>query len=175
MLDRSTAPDGASFGLSPAAPPGTVRRRARGAVLLALAILLAGTMFAEGGGNAAAIEGTVTDSTGAVVPGATVQIENPVSQLSRTATTDGDGHFSFANVPPNHYHLTVSSQGFITYAEDVEVRSSVPVALKVTLEVGAAAETVNVQGEAGDLVETDSSFHTDVDRQLFDRIPLESS
>jgi len=175
MFSRTTAQDRGSFRFASAAPPGTVRSRLRGAGLLALAILLAGTMFAEGGGNAAAIEGTVSDATGAVVPGATVQIENPVSQLSRTATTDGDGHFSFANVPPNHYHLTVSSQGFITYAEDVEVRSSVPVALKVTLEVGATAETVNVQGEAGDLVETDSSFHTDVDRQLFDRIPLESS
>jgi hypothetical protein len=128
-----------------------------------------------GGGNAAAIEGVITDPTGAVVPGATVEIQNPVSQFTRTATSDGDGKFSFTNVPPNNYHLTARALGFVTHTEDIDVRSSVPLSLTVALQIGGAAETVTVQGEAGDLVETDPTFHSDVDRQLFDRLPLESS
>jgi hypothetical protein len=175
MSGSSTVHDSANL-FSPA-PPGARQRTVRYLGLLALACLFCGCAFADGaaGGNAAAVEGTVTDPTGAVVPGATVQIDNPVSQFSRNTTTDGDGHFSFVNVPAHGYHLTVTSQGFVSHAEDIDVRSSVPLSLTIALEIGAAAETVNVQSEAGDLVETDSTFHTDVDRKLFDRIPLESS
>src|SRR6516165_3069137 len=130
--------------------------------------------LAQSTGNAGSINGTVTDPTGAVVPGATVEIHNPVSQLTRSTKTDSSGTFSFPNVPLNPYHLTVMSQGFAPSAQDVEVRSSLPVSVKVTLSI-TAAETVNVESEAGDLLENDPTFHTDVDRSLFDRLPLESS
>ena len=125
-------------------------------------------------GNAGSISGTVTDPTGAVVPNAAIQIHNPVSEFTRSTTTDSSGKFSFANVPLNPYHLTVTSQGFAPSAQDVEVRSSLRISVKVTLQI-TAAETVNVQSEAGDLLENDPTFHTDVDRKLFDRLPLESS
>ena len=130
--------------------------------------------LAQSTGNAGSINGTVTDPTGAVVPGATVEIHNPVSQLTRSTKTDSSGTFSFPNVPLNPYHLTVMSQGFAPSAQDVEVRSSLPVSVKVTLSI-TAAETVNVESEAGDLLENDPTFHTDVDRSLFDRLPLESA
>jgi len=179
MLGRFAARHGALTNL-PEGPPGTRFSWTRGLAVCAITLSLgvaaiAGTGSGPGGGSAASIEGIVADPSEAIVPGATVEIQNPVSQLSRKTTTDGDGHFSFASVPPNNYHLTVSSQGFVTYTQDIEVRSSVPLSLKITLQIGTTAETVNVQGEAGDLVETDSSFHTDVDRQMFDRLPLESS
>jgi hypothetical protein len=138
-------------------------------------VLLSAAGIAQSTGNAGSITGTVTDPTGAVVPGATVQILNPVSQYSRTATTDSAGKFSFPNVPLNAYHLSVASSGFSSTAQDVEVRSSLPVSLSISLQIGGAAETVNVQGEAGDLLENSPTFHSDVDRSLFDRLPLESS
>src|SRR5215472_12085690 len=141
----------------------------------ALIIVLGGSLFAAGAGSAATVEGVVSDPTGAVVPGTTVEIQNPVSQFSRTATTDGEGKFSFTNVPPNNYHLTARAQGFVSHTDDIDVRTSVPLTLKITLQIGAATETVTVQSDAGDLVETDPTFHSDVDRQLFDRLPLESS
>src|SRR5581483_7976007 len=53
--------------------------------------------------------------------------------------------------------------------------SAVPLDLKITMQISATAENVTVQGEAGDLVENDSTLHTDVDRGLFDKLPLESS
>ena len=127
--------------------------------------------IAQSTGNAGSITGTVSDPTEAVVPGATVQILNPVSEYSRTATTDSAGKFSFPNVPLNAYHLSVASSGFSPTAQDVEVRSSLPVSLSISLQIGGAAETLNVQGEAGDLLETSPTFHTDVDRSSFDRLP----
>jgi len=142
---------------------------------LAAALLLCGMSVAQSTGNAGSITGTVTDSTGAVVPNATVTIENPVSEYSRTAATDDAGRFNFPNVPLNRYHVTVTAKGFSNYVQDAEVRSSVAVSLKVNLEIGVSAENITVQAEAGDLLENDPTFHTDVDRSLFDKLPLESS
>src|SRR5208283_4296543 len=85
------------------------------------------------------------------------------------------GRFSFPNVPFNPYHLSVSLTGFAPYSQDVDVRSAVPLSLKITLQIAGSAESVTVQGEAGDLLENDPTFHTDVDRSLFDKLPLESS
>jgi len=143
-----------------------------------LALLFVFSSFlarAQAGGSSATITGSVTDQSGAVIQGATVAIRNVVSQFTRSTTSDGEGKFSFANVPPNPYHLTVNLTGFAPYAHEVEVRSSVPVSLKVVLQISASAENVTVLAEAGDLVENDPTFHTDVDRSLFDRLPLESA
>jgi Carboxypeptidase regulatory-like domain/TonB-dependent Receptor Plug Domain len=123
--------------------------------------------------NAGSIAGTVTDPTGAVVPGASVSINNPVSQYARTAVTDQVGRYQFTNVPLNPYHLTVSATGFGSVSQDVDVRSSVPTTLSTVLKVGAAATTVTVEGSE-DLLENDPTFHTDIDRGLFQKLPLES-
>ena len=123
--------------------------------------------------NAGSIAGTVTDPTGAVVPGASVSINNPVSQYERTAVTDQAGRYQFTNVPLNPYHLTVSATGFGSVSQDVDVRSSVPTTLSTVLKVGAAATTVTVEGSE-DLLENDPTFHTDIDRGLFQKLPLES-
>jgi hypothetical protein len=119
------------------------------------------------------IAGIVTDASGAVVPGALVTIENPVSGLSRSAKSDAAGHYQFNNLPLNPYHLVVIAAGFSTFSTDVSVRSSVPVAPVINLQVGGASTTVTVTG--GDLVENDSSLHTDLDRNLIEKLPLESS
>ena len=126
-------------------------------------------------GNSTSINGTVLDQSGAVVANATVEIRNPVSAFDRSTKTDGAGKFSFANIPFNPYHLTVTESGFAPHAEDIEVRSVVPLSLTVTLQVQGASASVTVQAGAGDLLEKDSTFHTDVDRKLFDKMPLESA
>jgi Carboxypeptidase regulatory-like domain/TonB-dependent Receptor Plug Domain len=125
--------------------------------------------------GAGTIQGVVTDQTNAVVPGAQIEIHNPVSGYSRTVTTDGAGKFTFSNIPFNPYHLTVTSKGFSPHVQDVDMRSVVPVAITVGLQISDANETVTVEGGGGDLIETSPTFHTDVDRGLFNKIPLESS
>jgi hypothetical protein len=127
---------------------------------------------AQGGGS---ISGTVQDPSGAVVANATVSIENPVSSYIRSTTTDNSGNFTFTNVPFNPYHLTVTASGFTSAAQDTDVRSTVPVQLKIALKVAGGVTTVEVTSEAADLIEQDPITHTDVDRALFDKLPLESA
>jgi hypothetical protein len=141
--------------------------------MLAVAILTT-TAGAQSVGNSGSINGSVVDPTGAVVPKATVEIRNPVSGLDRSTTTDSTGKFAFTNVPFNPYHLTVTAEGFSSYVQDVEPRSAVPVNVAITLKVSGSTTAVTVEAEGGDLVENDSTFHTDVDRSLFDKLPLES-
>ena len=141
-------------------------------VFLVFSFLFATSASAQSSGI---LDGTVTDPSGSAVPGAAVEIQNPVSHYSRSTTTDTDGKFRFANVPFNPYHLQVTASGFAASATDVEVRSSVPMAVNVTLKVASASTTVTVEAGGADLVENDSTFHTDVDRGLFDKMPLESA
>src|SRR5580692_5354674 len=137
---------------------------------------LASGLHADAQSNSATLSGSVLDSSGAVIPNATVEIHNPVSHFDRSTITDGAGRFSFGNVPFNPYHLSVAATGFSAYAQDVEIRSSVPLEIKINLQVAASSETVTVQSEAGeDLLENDSTFHSDINKELFDKIPLESS
>jgi len=129
---------------------------------------------AQSGGSSTSVTGTVVDPTGAVVANAVVEIHNPVSAFERTVTTDSLGKFNIPNVPFNPYHLTVTGPDFAAYAQDVDVRSIVPVNVSITLQIKGSSETVTVEGAGADLLENTSTFHTDVDRGLFDKMPLES-
>jgi len=135
-----------------------------------LTVLVFSDLYAQS--NSGSVGGTVTDPSGAVVPGATVSIQNPVSKYSKTATTDRTGHFQFPNVPLNPYHLTVVMTGFGSIVQDVDVTSTVPISLNIPLQVSTASTTVTVHGE--DLVENDPTFHTDIDRDVTEKLPLES-
>src|SRR5437773_1145921 len=144
------------------------------AFLFILSLSLLPSASAQSGGSSTSLTGTVTDPTGAVVANATVEIRNPVSGFNRTATTDSAGKFSIPNIPFNPYHLAVTGPGFSPYTQDVDIRSVVPVNLNIALQVKGSAETVTVEGAGEDLLEKTSTFHTDVDRDLFDKMPLES-
>ena len=126
-------------------------------------------------GNSTSITGTVADPSGAVVANAKVEIQNPVSGYVRSTVTDNAGKFTFPNVPFNPYHLTVTGEGFAPYVQDVDVRSSVPVNLNVKMNVPSSSESVTVETSAEDLLENTPTFHTDVDRNLIEKIPLESA
>src|SRR3954451_19097591 len=128
--------------------------------LLMLFLVLSAAAHAQSG-SSTSITGTVVDPSGAVVSNATVEVRNPVSGFSRNTVTDATGKFVIPNVPFNPYHVTVTGQGFAPYAGDVDVRSTVPVSLNVALKMGGSAESVTVEANGGDLVETSSSFHTD--------------
>jgi len=125
--------------------------------------------------GAAAVNGTVKDPTGAAVAKAGVAITNPVSGYERSTTTDTSGGFTFPNVPFNPYHMTVTAAGFAPFVEDIDVRSAVPMNIGVALALAGASTTVTVTGEPQDLLENEPTAHTDVDRTLFEKVPLESS
>ena len=142
-------------------------------LLFAAAWSMATDSRAQGGGNSVAVAGTVTDQAGAVIPNATVTIHNPVSGFEASATTDASGNFTIPNVPFNPYHMTVTAAGFAESVQDVDVRSAVSLALKISLQLAGTTTTVTVEG-GNDLIENDSTAHTDIDRKLFNQLPLES-
>jgi hypothetical protein len=148
----------------------------RGAIVRVLPLLI--LFFAVFGaqaqsGNAGAVRGTVTDPTGAVIPNATVHLTNEVSGLDRSVTTDATGKFDFPGVPFNPYRIEVSAQGFAPSSRSFEIRSVVGTSLNLVLRVAGASQTVTVES-SGDLVEDDPTFHTEVDRDLFIKVPMES-
>ncbi len=145
------------------------------ALIILVAFLLAFGLnaMAQSGGNSTSVTGTVVDPSGAVVPNTTVEIANPVSGFDRTVAADSSGKFTIPNVPFNNYHLTATAKGFAAYAQDIDVRSVVPVKVAIRLKLEAAATSITVQGSA-DLLEKTPTFHTDVDRNLFQKLPLES-
>ena len=139
-----------------------------------LLCLLGGTGSLKAEANSVSVSGTVKDPSGAVIPGATVTIFNPVTGYERTVSTDAQGGFSFPNVPFNPYHMTVSASGFATHVQDVDVNSAVPLNLDIALELAGGKTTVTVTTEASDLIENVPTTHTDVDRTLIADLPLES-
>ncbi len=147
-------------------------KRAGGILAIFAALFVGGILNAQSG--AGTVRGTVLDPSGAAIKGANVEIHNPVSHYSRSVRTDDQGAFEFRNLPLNNYHLQASVQSFQTNQQDVDVRSSVPVELKIELAIGTSTTSVEVTAEGGDLVETVPVTHTDVDRELFDKLPLES-
>ncbi len=109
-----------------------------------------------------------------MIPGAAVTVANPASGLLRTTTADAQGRATVPNLPPDAYTVTISANGFAAITQTVPIRSVVPVAL--TVKLGVAAEGANVTVESnGDLAENSTDYHTDLDRQFFDKIPLESA
>jgi Carboxypeptidase regulatory-like domain/TonB-dependent Receptor Plug Domain len=125
-------------------------------------------------GNAGTVTGVVTDPSGAVVTNATVTLSNSVSGLTRTAKTDASGAYSITNIPLNTYKLNVTSDILAPATQTVELQSFVPVEVNVTLQVATTSTTVEVTTSGSEMVETDPVGHTDVDRDLFSKIPLES-
>jgi len=140
------------------------------AAILSLMVLLPVSLLAQAG----SVSGTVTDPTGAVIPGASVRLTNSVSGLDRSVTSDATGQFTLPNIPLGIDELSVQAQGFSPYNQSVNVRSVVGLNVKVVLQILTTTSTVTVEAQAADLVEDDPTFHTNVDRDLFIKVPMES-
>jgi hypothetical protein len=125
-------------------------------------------------GNAGTIEGSVLDPSGASIAGANVTIRNPITGYSAAAKSDSNGAFRLPNIPPNQYHMEVSASGFGAYEQDVNVRTSVPIQLKVNLQLAGAKTTVTVEASGSDILEKVPYAHDDVDRSAFSKLPISS-
>ena len=142
-------------------------------ILPILVFILAALPASSQSGNAGSVRGTLTDPSGAVVPNVAVHLVNDVSGFDQTTATDPQGQFVFSNVPFNPYRISALVNGFAPLNQNVEIRSAVGANVKLTLKVTGGSSTVTVEA-TGDMVENDPTFHTDVDRDLFIKVPLES-
>jgi len=144
------------------------------AFLVAFGVVLAfaaGAAFAQS--TSGVVGGTVTNPNGALMVGASVQLENPVSGYARSTTTDAAGQFRFNNLPFDQYTVSATRNGFSTDKKQVQVYSTVPMSVAFHLEVGSVTSSVMVEATA-DTVEQDPTFHADVDRSLINHLPVES-
>jgi hypothetical protein len=93
----------------------------------------------------ASVTGLVSDSSGAVIPNATITLVNSATNESRTATSNGQGYYSFPLLPPATYSLRVEAQGFAQFTQQ-SIRLDVGLALKVnaSLPVGGSSQSVLV-------------------------------
>ncbi len=117
-------------------------RLALGALIV---LSLATSAFAQTQITTGVIQGTVTDATGAVLPGATVEARNTGTNLSRTQTTDSDGRYIFLQLPPGTYRVTFTLAGFATLVhQSVPLTVGQSITLPASMPVSNVAETVNV-------------------------------
>ncbi len=125
---------------------------------------------AVGGGQ---IQGTVTDSNGGVVPGAQVEASQTESGFNRAVTSGGDGGYSLPNLPVGPYRLRVTKDGFQAYVQSgIVIQVGNNLRVNVTLQVGAAAETVQVDAQASMVQTEDQSVSQVIDQQRMVDIPL---
>src|SRR6185503_10937175 len=116
-------------------------------ILFVVSVLMSAPAWAQL--STAELNGRVTDSSGAVLPGVTVTATQTATGLERTAVTDGEGAYLLTNLPPGPYRLEISLQGFRGYVQTglVLTVGSTPT-VNAALELGSLEETVTVEGAA---------------------------
>ena len=97
----------------------------------------------------ASIQGVVRDTSGAVLPGVTVEASSPVLlEKVRSAVTDGSGQYQIIQLLPGTYTVTFTLPGFATFKRDqIELSGSFVASLNAEMKVGELAETITVSGQ----------------------------
>jgi hypothetical protein len=123
----------------------------------------------------AALSGTVTDPNGAVVPGATVNVKSVATGNEFRAVTTGQGTYTVPSLNPGVYSVTVTATGFKSVTvEGIKIDTGTPANADVTLELGAASETVIVQGGAEIVQAQTANISTTVQSNQVLNLPLVS-
>src|SRR5579871_60180 len=121
------------------------------------------------------VRGTVTDKTGAAIPGAKVTIINRDQALQRETETNDSGEYKFLALPPGTYALKVEKAGFrIAEQTNLELLVNVAATSNVALQVGTTGEVVDVSSEAQTVNTTDASLGNAFSEVQVKQLPLES-
>ena len=141
--------------------------------LLFAMVSVSGTPAYGQGAVTATLSGTVTDTTGAVLPGADVTLKNDATGTVFSAVSGATGTFTIPSVPPGTYTANVSLQGFKTVVlKEIVVNAGIATAVKAVLELGGVAETVIVGG-ATEIVQTQAtSVATTLSARQIANLPL---
>lgn len=143
-------------------------------LLVPLAILLTFTVTAWPQSAVTTLRGTVFDPKGAVVPGATVTINNPATGFTHSAQTDAQGNYQFLQLPPATYVLTVAAPGFATIKQSsIVLLVSTPGTVNVTMKVSATQETIEVLGTAPMVNTQDATLGHAFDADQISNLPFE--
>lgn len=148
-----------------------------GACFVSFALLAALFLFALGtlaqSTTDGAIGGVVTDSSGAVVPGASVTARNLGTSSTAKATTDGNGRYLIGHLQPGTYSVEISAKGFAGYkATSITVELGRATAVDAALGVQALAETVVATAEAPVIVTDRADFSTNINQATIENLPI---
>ena len=131
-------------------------------IIVALVVLLSGSMvpslFAQS--DLGSIRGSVQDSTGAVIPSASIQLKNVDTEVTQSAVSDETGNFHFEALVRGNYEATISAPGFVSQIQKIELSVSQIQALNFRLKPGAENTTVTVTDAAPIVDVTTSSTGT---------------
>ncbi|ADW69347.1 carboxypeptidase-like regulatory domain-containing protein [Granulicella tundricola] len=139
-------------------------------ILLGLALALASSSLLSAQTNTTALSGTVTDASGALMPGVAISISNPASGSVQNTSTHSKGEFSFDQIPPGTYVVKVLAPGFSEQDEQVELLVATPVKMDFKLTVGTS-EVVNVETNIAALNATDASLGKAFDSKQIQNLP----
>ena len=142
--------------------------------LLMVLLTCASMAFGQAQSNAADIQGTVKDSSNAVVTNATVTVRNPSTNFSRTANTNDEGFYRIINIPPGDYEVTVEAANFKkAVLTKVTVTVGQAAELDVVLEPGQITESVTISDATSEIVETSkTAVSTTIDQQRINNLPI---
>ena len=142
-------------------------------LLFCVVIVLTSSLSLYSQSTYGTVDGTVTDSTGAVVAGAQVTLTNVGTQEKHTETTGDAGLYSFVNVEPGQYRLDIEKPGFKHFARtNVAVQVQEETHIDATLPVGQATETVEVTAETPLLQAETSSLGQVIEERKANELPL---
>lgn len=137
-----------------------------------VAVLLCASLAA--GQATTSLRGTVTDSTGSAIAGASVTVQNVESTIARQAATATDGGYQFPFLPPGSYSLRVTANGFRSYEQTgLQLLVNTPATVNAQLQVGQVKETVTVTSEEPALDLVDASIGNSFDQIQVRQVPLE--
>ena len=147
-----------------------MRALVRRPVMVLMCALLSSSGWAQQ--TASGIAGTVRDTSGAVLPGVTVEAASPaLIEKVRTVVTNGEGRYSIVDLRPGTYVVTFAITGFSTVKrEGIELTAGFTAAVNADLQIGAVAETITVSG-ATPLVDTQRAQANGDVKDLLDALP----
>ena len=142
--------------------------------LLVVLFLSAHAAFGQAQSNAADIQGTVKDSTGAVVANANVTARNPNTNVTRNATSNDDGLYRIVNIPPGDYEITVEAANFKKLVlPKITVTVGQAAVVDATLQPGDITESVTISDATTEIVETSkTAVATTIDQQRINNLPI---
>src|SRR5205807_2891798 len=119
------------------------------------------------------LRGAVTDPSGGVVPNVRVALDNKATGAHMTRTTDSSGEYSFLQIPPGQYTVTVTMTGFGTQSKGAELLVNQPATINFALSVQESKTTVEVSTEAQTINATDASIGNSVSNATVESLPME--
>ena len=142
-------------------------------LLIALTLLVFSSALGHAQSTTSAISGTVTDSTGAIVVGASIEVVNTATGIAYHSTTDSSGSYRVTQLPPGTYTMAVSNSGFQTQKlQPFKLFVDQQFQQNIALAVGAATQTVSVNAAAL-LIDTQSSNQGQIiENQAINNLPL---